>query len=256
MPVDRMAQLRAQVAENEAAEGECQGCSEITAKLQHLRRLNSELEETQAHHLAMGDRRSAKRIEKLIGDLARESQATRNLIVQFGNETQRLEARKSINASQVAMRKNVFENLIHKLDEVTRGGWDRQKQHEQNVTKQVEKRLRVRFTDHSGKLTLPEEDVSRIAKQLVDCGAEEEVFLLAKDELDKATRTRDAVRELEREMHDLYLVFCDLNTLVVEQGEGLQLASDNVTRANDNVQVGREKLVEARKLQRRCCNVM
>lgn len=256
MPVDRMQQLRARVEENELAQTTCSGSSAVVAKLEELRKLNAQLEDAQMQHLATNDRRLAKKIERIIGDIAKEGQVARNMIVAFNHETQKLDAKKTINASERSMRQNIFENFVRKLEEVTRSSWDMQKTHDVNVTKQVEKRLRVRFSDKNGLPSMDEEDVHRIAKQLVESGAEEQVFLLARDELDKATRTRDAVREIEREMRDLYLIFCDLNTLVVEQAEGLEMATVNVQRANENVQIGRQQLVEARRLQKKCCCTM
>ncbi|CUG88082.1 SNARE protein, putative [Bodo saltans] len=256
MPVDRLKDLRSRQEQNGADEASCSGSAAIHVKIERLRKLNNQLEDAQMKHLATNDKKAGKIIEKTIGDIAREGQITRNLIVAFGNETQKLEASGSINASEKSMRKNVFENLVHKLEEVTKGSWDMQKSHEVSVTKQVEKRLRVRFSDQNGKSTMSDEELHRVAKQLVDSGAEEQVFLLAQDELDKATRTRDAVRELEREMRELYTIFCDLNTLIVEQSEGLQAAQDNVVRAHENVVVGQQNLASARKMQKKCCDVM
>jgi t-SNARE complex subunit (syntaxin) len=256
MPVDRLKDLRSRQEQNGTDEASCSGSAAIQVKIERLRRLNHQLEDAQMKHLATNDKKAGKIIEKTIGDIAREGQIARNMIVAFGNETQKLEASGNINASEKSMRKNVFENLVHKLEEVTKGSWDMQKQHEVSVTKQVEKRLRVRFADQNGKSTMSDEELHRVAKQLVDSGAEEQVFLLAQDELDKATRTRDAVRELEREMRELYTIFCDLNTLVVEQSEGLQLAQDNVVRAHDNVVDGQRNLAAARKMQKKCCNIM
>jgi t-SNARE complex subunit (syntaxin) len=256
MPVDRMMDLRSKRDQNGADEASCNGAAAIQSKLERLRKLNSQLENAQIQHLATNDKKAGKLIEKYIGEIAKEGQITRNMIVAFGNETQKLEANGSINASEKSMRQNVFENLVHKLEEVTKGSWDMQKHHEVSVTKQVEKRLRIRFADQNGKSTMSDEELHRVAKQLVDSGAEEQVFLLAQDELDKASRTRDAVRELEREMRELYTIFCDLNTLVVEQSEGLQAAEDNVVRAHENVIVGQQNLAAARKMQKKCCEVM
>lgn len=256
MPVDRLKELRSKQVQNGADEASCGGSAAIQAKIDRLRKLNNQLENAQIQHLATNDKKAGKLIEKTIGDIAKEGQITRNMIVAFGNETQRLEAAGTINASERSMRQNVFENLVHKLEEVTKGSWDMQKQHDVSVTKQVEKRLRVRFADQNGKSTMSDEELHRVAKHLVDSGAEEQVFLLAQDELDKATRTRDAVRELEREMRELYTIFCDLNTLVVEQSEGLQAAEDNVVRAHENVVVGQRNLALARKEQKKCCVVM
>lgn len=254
--MDRLKDMRSKQAQNGIDEASCSGAAAINSKIERLRRLNLQLEDAQMKHLSTSDKKANKIIEKTISDIAKEGQITRNMIVAFGNETQRLEAGGSINASEKLMRKNVFENLVHKLEEVTKGSWDMQNQHEVSVTKQVEKRLRVRFSDKNGKPTMSDEELHRVAKQLVDSGAEEQVFLLAQDELDKATRTRDAVRELEREMRELYTIFCDLNTLVLEQSEGLQAAQDNVVRAHDNVVDGQRNLAQARKMQKKCCNVM
>jgi t-SNARE complex subunit (syntaxin) len=57
-------------------------------------------------------------------------------------------------------------------------------------------------------------------------------------------------------MRDLYLIFCDLNTLVMEQSDGLEEAQRNVVKAHDNVVEGQKQLYEARKMSKRCCTVM
>ena len=259
MPVDRMHELNRKRAENDAAQTNMVCIADakpIQDNLDKLRNLNQSLEQHQLRHVTTCDKRSAKKVETTVASISHEANITRNMIVKFGNETKRLESSGQINSSEAAVRRNVFDNFARKLYEVTKGSWDMQEAHDLDVTRQVERRLRTRFTDNDGTVTVGETELQRIAKELVTSGREDQVLLLARDELEKAERTRDAVRELERDMRELYLLFCDMNVLVMEQREGLEEAQASVQHARDQVQQGAEDLRKAKKYQKKCCLVM
>ena len=136
--------------------------------------------------------------------------------------------------------------------EVTKGAWDMQHEHDSKRTNQVSKRLQARFTDDDGRQLMAPEEAQSIAKRLVASGNEDQMFSLARDELEKAMERKEAVLEIERSMRELYQMFCDLNVLVMDQGEGMDSMEKNVESANSAIRKGQKDLHTAKKHQSKC----
>jgi t-SNARE complex subunit (syntaxin) len=257
MPIDRFRELQEQA--KQASERDDLYTSETKVlhdKVEGIRLLQTQLQDYQLRHLADGGKGLARKIETTIEKINKESNATRNLIVQFGDRTQELLQHRMIGANEADIRKNIFETYARKLLEVTRSSWDLQNQHQAEMTTQVARRLRVRFQDgKTGTCTLPEEQLQQMAKQVVETGHEDDLFILAREELSKAMETNKKVRELERSMRELYQMFCDLNVLVVQQGERIDEVKVMVQRAHGNVVEGTRQIELAKKHQSKCCIV-
>jgi syntaxin 1A/syntaxin 1B/2/3 len=173
--------------------------------------------------------------------------------MQFNGKTNEMAANRSANPSVLDIRRNQFKSLARKLSEVTKESYDLQKEHVTNVTKQVSKRLQVRFSNDDGKSTISESDADVFAKKLVETGNEDQLFVLAREELEKAMATKEAVKELEREMRELYIVFTDLHELVMHQGEGVTAMADSVDTAAENLDKGYKNLRKAKEYQKKSC---
>ncbi|KAI3870289.1 hypothetical protein MKX03_029678 [Papaver bracteatum] len=70
------------------------------------------------------------------------------------------------------------------------------------------------------------------------------------DTISEIQERHDAVKEVEKGLHDLHQVFLDMAVLVEVQGEQLDDIESHVARANSFVRGGTEQLVTAKKHQR------
>ena len=256
MPRDRLHDMN-RFAEAEADQASELG-SEVTPILQRIEKIRakaSDLEMVQAEFLADGDKRKQKQIEATIAAIHKDAEATRQSIMKFIERTAEMSRQRSANPSVIDMRKNQFKSLARKLSEVTKESYDLQKDHQSNVTKQVAKRLQVRFSDDDGHSSISESDANTFAQKLVETGHEDELFMLAREELEKAMATKEAVKELEREMRDLYVMFTDLHELVMQQGEGVTAMATSVDKAASSLDKGNSELKKAKEYQKSCCSL-
>ena len=58
------------------------------------------------------------------------------------------------------------------------------------------------------------------------------------------------MKELERDMRALYVMFNDLHELVVSQGENVTEVATKVDSAANNLQKGQQQLLRAKELQK------
>lgn len=216
----------------------------IHANLEELRAKTRKLEDLQYEFLSDNDKRTQKKIERMIDSINKQALSTKELIMQFGRRTEELEAKGGRGAERGAMemRRNQFQACGRNLVEVTKGAWTMQQEHEAKRTNQVSKRLQARFTDDDGRQLMAPEEAQAIAKRLVVSGNEDQLFSLARDELEKAMDRKEAVLEIERSMRELYQMFCDLNVLVMDQGEVMDVMEKNVENANSAIRKGQKDL--------------
>jgi t-SNARE complex subunit (syntaxin) len=256
MPRDRLKDLSSSANKDSEEVASLGGeVSPILQRIEKLRSKAAELENTQAEYLADGDKRKAKHIEELIAAIHKESELTRQNIMKFNERTVEMARDRSANASVIDIRRNQFKSLARKLSEVTKESYELQKDHQANVTKQVSKRLQVRFSNDDGQSSISESDADLFARKLVETGHEDEMFVLAREELEKAMATKEAVKELEREMRELYVMFTDLHELVMHQGEGVTAMADSVDKAATSLEKGNRDLKRAKEYQKSCCSV-
>lgn len=234
----------------------------IHAKLDSLKTHTLRLEDLQLQYLAEGEKRTQKKIENAINCINKDALAVKALIGTFEQKTQQMIQASGglLQQNIIDMRNNEIGHCGKKLVEYTKGAWDMQKEHEKKRTNQAARRLKVRFAndttcggrDGKGEAGISDEDAQRIAAQLVQTGNDDQLFLLARDELEKAMATRDAVLEIERSMRELYQMFCDLNVLVVEQGKGVDEVGKMVHKASKNMEKGNKELKAAKRHQKAC----
>lgn len=227
----------------------------IQSNLEELRAKTRKLEDLQYEYLADNDKRTQKKIERIVDSINKQALATKELIVIFGRKTDEMEhngGKRGADRGTIEMRRNQFQGCGRNLVEVTKGAWDMQHEHDSKRTNQVSKRLQARFTDDDGRQLMAPEEAQSIAKRLVASGNEDQMFSLARDELEKAMERKEAVLEIERSMRELYQMFCDLNVLVMDQGEGMDSMEKNVESANNAIRKGQKDLHKAKKHQSKC----
>lgn len=257
MAVDRLGELRRHQVEVRQEESAMEReVAPIHKKLEALRELTAQLEQNQADYLSSGDKKAQARIDATIADLNITGTETKNMITALNERTKHLAA-KGASETDLRIRQHVFTSLSKKLIEVTRGAWDMQNEHQMDLKNQVARRLKIRYTNPDGSSGMSDEDAQRLAQKLVQTGNQDQIFLLARDELERAMETRDAVAEIERSMRELHQMFCDLNLLIQDQGEGMDVVQSTVQTAADRVEAGNNDLRLARKYQSKtCCAAM
>jgi len=70
------------------------------------------------------------------------------------------------------------------------------------------------------------------------------------DTLQEIQERHDAVKEIEKKLHDLHQIFLDLGVLVEAQGEMLDNIETQVTGAAEHIETGTNLLQKAKKLQK------
>ena len=227
----------------------------IYARLESLRGHTLRLEELQLAYLADNERRTQRKIEAAMNAINKDALEVKALMGRFEQSTQHMAAEGRVQANIIEMRKNQHSNLGKKLVEYTKNAWTMQRDHEKKRTKQAATRLKMRFagtTAPDGSVGMADDEAERIAAQLVQTGNDDQLFVLARDELERAMATKDQVLEIERAMRELYQMFCDLNVLVVEQGESMNEVERLVKSTTKNVVKGNKELKKAKKHQRAC----
>eukprot|EP00758_Cryptobia_borreli_P005459 Tbor_TRINITY_DN4889_c1_g1::TRINITY_DN4889_c1_g1_i3::g.1339::m.1339 len=249
MPIDRLGAL----GDPQEEDSSCllPDIAPIHAQLELLRSNTSKLEDLQLSFLSDNDKRTQSKIEKTMDAINKNGIVAKEMIVQFDRVTDEFPNREE-NISIIEMRRNQFRLFARKLVEVTKGAWDLQQDYEKQRVRQVSKRLRVRFTDNEGDFTMTTNEADEIAQRLVSTGNEDQLFLLARDELAKAMERRDEVVEIERSTRELYQMFCDLNVLVIEEGSAVDVVEKNVNDANNYLEKGNLNLAKAKKAQKSC----
>lgn len=87
---------------------------------------------------------------------------------------------------------------------------------------------------------------------------EQEQDLYSRQQLDEVKRRAEGIRQIERDVNELGEMFVDLQSLVVQQGESLDLIENNVSNAKEETVAATEQLLQAEKYQktarkRQCC---
>jgi len=95
--------------------------------------------------------------------------------------------------------------------------------------------------------------------KLIETGNGEQIFQRAiqeqgrgrvLDTLQEIQERHDAVKEIEKKLHDLHQIFLDLGVLVEAQGEMLDNIETQVTGAAEHIETGTNLLQKAKKLQK------
>eukprot|EP00744_Colponema_vietnamica_P010176 GILI01014409.1.p1 GENE.GILI01014409.1~~GILI01014409.1.p1 ORF type:complete len:255 (-),score=59.11 GILI01014409.1:105-869(-) len=251
MPVNRLNDFEKSDYNSEYSAALAPELDPIHAKLEGLRNLTGKLEDLQLQFLSDGEKRTQKKIENTINAINKDAMEIKNMMGKFDQQTQSL-IKKGTQQNIIDIRRNQYSNCGKKLVEVTKGAWDMQKDHEEKRTNQAAKRLKVRFADNNNGKGMSDAEATRIASHLIQTGNEDQLFLLARDELERAMVTKEAVLEIEKAMRELYQMFCDLNVLVVEQGENMDTIETTVNKTTDMMQKGNQQLKDAKRHQRAC----
>ena len=254
MPRDRLGDIDSEAKKNCAPASLTDEISPILSKLEVLRKHKVSLEDAQQEYLADNSKQTEKVVTDYIDRINRDAAAVRSMIDAVEAKTAAMVNKKE-DSPLVEIRRNQSRNLLQKLLEVSEGTWNSQDAHSKEVTKQIAKRLRVRFSDSNGKDTLGDQHSMDLAQKLVETGNQDQLYSLAREELEKALTTRDAMVELERSMRELYQMFCDLHVIVAEQTDGVKVVHDNVHSAEQKLRNGARDLEKAKKLQRSCCSI-
>jgi len=87
---------------------------------------------------------------------------------------------------------------------------------------------------------------------------EQEQEIYSRNQLDEVKRRAEGIKQIERDVNELGEMFVDLQSLVVQQGESLDLIENNVSNARDETVEATQQLLQAEKYQktarkRQCC---
>ncbi|KEG12977.1 hypothetical protein DQ04_01291070 [Trypanosoma grayi] len=197
--------------------------------------------------------------------------ACREMIAVYDNTTQQMERDISIgsgcrlNTAELQVRRNIVAFMERQLMLHLHSAWVAQRVHEERLIEVTTRRVKVRFAtagaggdncDNSLASGIGDAHARGMAQKLLATGNEDQLFFLARDELERVMRTRDAVLELEREMQEILKLFGELHYLVYEQHECLFTVQEHVNRGNRNIEVAVENLKKAKHHQKACCFVM
>ncbi|ORC92243.1 uncharacterized protein TM35_000044570 [Trypanosoma theileri] len=249
----------------------------IFSTLNDIRQLMTTL--TLLHKTRLLDSSNEKRevVHNTMEEIRLMCHSCREMIINYDHHTQEKEEElakgiPSMNTAEIRMRYNIAAFMEYQLMAEVRSVWMEQKKHEEKLIEATARRIKARFlltqsskssdnnnnnnraTDDS--FVLEESELREIAQQILATGNEGRLFFLARDELERVMRTRDAVLELEREMQDLLNLFSDLFFLVNEQHDRLLKVQENVQKSNENLERGMRQLTEAKHHEKSCCNVI
>ncbi|RNF26269.1 uncharacterized protein Tco025E_01392 [Trypanosoma conorhini] len=236
-----------------------------------LARIQMQVEALEALHLGqLVELRAEKRelVRDAVEKLRSECHFSREMIYVYNCTTQKLaegghDNPRPLNMAELRMRHNIAMFMECRLMSQVRAVWAAQRAQEERLIDATARRVKARFgtTDAAGgevynRGEMGAEHAREVARRLVATGNEERLFFLARDELERVMHTRDAVLELEREMHGLLQLFSDLQLLVQGQHEQLVQLQQSVERSCQSIAAGAQHMQAAKAHAKRCCSVL
>ncbi len=225
----------------------------INSNIEKLRKLNGELEAYQKDYLMDNNKATQKKIDKHVETISQLGVETKELLTRLNNQTQEMKER-GASDTIIRMRNNQFTVLSNRLIEVTKGTWDSQNKHNGRVKDMVARRIKIKYTQQDG-TTLSDDEARTMAQQLVETNQHDQVFAQAREELQRVMRTYDEMQQVEKSMMQLHQMFCDLQILVNEQGEGIDVVQQSVEKSHARLEKGNADLTQARKHSKSCCTI-
>ncbi|ESS67862.1 hypothetical protein TCDM_03361 [Trypanosoma cruzi Dm28c] len=240
----------------------------IFTSLSKIRQQVEALEALHVEQLVEMCARKREAVHDAVERICSECHLSREMIHKYNCATKQLAEgvntkHRPINTAELRMRHNIAMFMECQLMQNVRTMWMEQKAQEERLVDATARRLKARFgvvgnsvneNFNRGEMTV--EHSLEIARRLVATGNEDRSFSLARDELERVTRTRDAVLELEQEMQDLLQLFSDLQLLLQGQHEQLILIQQNVEKSCQNLVASAEHLQAAKQHKKKSCCVL
>ncbi|KAJ9443663.1 Syntaxin-124 [Diplonema papillatum] len=115
----------------------------------------------------------------------------------------------------------------------------------------IKRRIKTKFSQQN----LPDEDVEKMAKDVIDNGKESAIFssnkmAIATTVLEEVVEMRKDIHKIEVALKELHQIFLDMAVLVAEQGELMNDIRDNVNKATNYIFEGRVQVKKAREHQK------
>eukprot|EP01063_Lacrimia_lanifica_P022182 TRINITY_DN29848_c0_g1_i1.p1 TRINITY_DN29848_c0_g1~~TRINITY_DN29848_c0_g1_i1.p1 ORF type:complete len:305 (+),score=111.79 TRINITY_DN29848_c0_g1_i1:57-971(+) len=230
--------------------------SQVNQQIQHMKQMTTEL--NAAHnelHCATSDadkkhlRTQASDFHEKIGAESTGIKVNLDKMQQFTEEAKKSEDQ---HPSEVRIQENHYmlarQEFIAALTEFQQV----EQQNKEKYKETIKRRIKTKFSHQQ----LADEQVERMATEVIDKGAESKMFTSSQDmralsALEDVVQMRNDIHKIEVALKQLHQMFLDMAVLVAEQGELLNDIRDNVDKATTYVYRGRLQVQEARNYQKK-----
>jgi hypothetical protein len=215
----------------------------IETKMKMVRENIGELKKLQTIHLAENSKKSKAKLATKNEEIVKLMAEIKDHIDFFEKRTK---TDKKLNAQEKSGRAATAKNYREQLLELGKAIMDGRESHDSALTDAVESRVNVRFGGEDG---VTPAQAKKMAQELVKSRREDQIFLLARAELEQALETYREVCEIETSVRELRELMQHLQLMVHQQSETLEQAQKSQETANDDMKKANEDLEAAKNIK-------
>eukprot|EP01059_Diplonema_ambulator_P019374 TRINITY_DN3256_c0_g2_i1.p1 TRINITY_DN3256_c0_g2~~TRINITY_DN3256_c0_g2_i1.p1 ORF type:complete len:308 (+),score=130.69 TRINITY_DN3256_c0_g2_i1:49-972(+) len=228
----------------------------VNQELQSMKKLTEELNGVHNEMHCSTDDQTKRNLRETAQSLHDRINKDSTSIKEHLDEMQKLTAKRKEKASEHPAEIRIQENQHMLLRQEFVTALTNLQQVEQTNKDKYKETLKRRIKTKFSHQQLQDEEVEKMAQQVIEKGEESSIFSSTKMSI--ATTTLEEVVEMRRDIHDievalknLHQIFMDMAVLVAEQGEMLNNISENVGKATNYVFEGRVQIKKARDHQKK-----
>ena len=213
----------------------------------------TDLEAAQDRHMEMGTDATKTAVAKksrAVNEVVREAL---NSCSEYDLSTRKRYSDKKLTREEGEARLRGCAHIRKRIVELSKVTWKSQRDHRDDVTQQVARRVNERF-ESSGHERKSQQEATAIAQTLIRTNRERMLFRLAVLELEDAVRERESVDEIEQSVAELLQIMEEYRAALSEQSELVLHAEENVIRAEKYTRKAEKQIREAAKSS--CCCVV
>lgn len=237
--------------ENDTMELEMKPLKAYLARIQDSKQ---QLEDAQDRHMELGSEATKTGVakhSKAVNELVREAL---NACSNYDLQVRKRFTNKSLSREEGEARLRENAHLRKKIVELSKVTWKCQRDHRDEVTQQVARRVNERF-EHAGMEKRPPEEAQKIAQSLIRSNKERMLFRLAVLELEEAVREREAVDEIEQSVAELLQIMEEYKAALDDQTQLVLATEENVRQAEKHTRKAEIELKKAVNASSCCCVV-
>lgn len=214
--------------------------SAIQTKITDVKELATSLKKAQATMLAKNSKPAKEEVDRITKQVTIALKGVTEDITAFEES---IRGDKSAPLAEKRAKLQQAKTLREQVIAITGSVQTGQESHEGQKVSATEQRLKARFGDHADDVA-----AKRLAQELVRQRREDQLFMLARNELESAIETHQEVLQIESNVRELSDLMKHLQLMVEKQSEEIQEADRRLELGNDNMRRGNEAMDEANKI--------
>lgn len=224
----------------------------LKAYMNRISDAKKQLEDAQDRHMEIGSEATKNAVakeSKHVNELVREALNSCSL---YDQTVRRKFVEKQLSREEGEARLRENAHLRKKIVELSKVTWKSQRDHRDEVTAQVARRVNDRF-EQAGMEKRSQQEAQQIAQSLIRTNKERMLFRLAVLELEDAVKEREAVDEIERSVAELLQIMEEFKAALDDQTQLVLATEENVKRAEKSTRKAEIEIKKAVAASGCCC---